>query len=192
MRFSATSLHDTWLIDPEPVADHRGFFERTFCVHEYRERGLETSFVQHSISYSKQRGTMRGMHYQRAPYEEVKIVTCLKGAVRDVIIDLRLESPTFGRWQGFELTEANRRQLYIPAGFAHGFQTLSDDAEVGYLISQFYAPAAAHGVRHDDPAFGIDWPLPVTVMSVKDKEWPAFAPLVPPPAAALRDRQPQG
>lgn len=187
MRFHPTDLHDAWLIVPEPVTDHRGFFQRTFCVREYRHHGLESSFVQHSTSYSKRRGTIRGMHFQRSPDEEVKIVTCLKGAVWDVIVDLRPDSPTFGRWQGFELSGSNRFQLYIPAGFAHGFQTLREDTEVGYLISQYYAPAAADGIRYDDPAFGIDWPLPVAAISARDREWPDFAgPLRPAPASALQ------
>jgi dTDP-4-dehydrorhamnose 3,5-epimerase len=115
------------------------------------------------------------MHFQRAPHGEIKVVRCLKGAVYDVIIDLRPESPTYRRWQGFELSAENRRQLYIPQGFAHGFQTLCDDAEVGYLISAFYAPAAASGVRYDDPAFAIEWPLALTVISEKDQTWPAFS-----------------
>jgi dTDP-4-dehydrorhamnose 3,5-epimerase len=177
MRFEATNLHGVWLIEPEPVRDQRGFFARTFCVREYRERGLETNFVQHSTSYSAQRGTIRGMHFQHAPYGEIKVVRCLDGLVRDVVIDLRPESPTYRRWQGFELTARNRRQLYIPAGLAHGFQTLRDNTEVGYLISEFYAPAAASGIRHDDPAFAIDWPLPAAVVSEKDRAWPKYVDL---------------
>lgn len=174
MRFEETELRDARLIEPEPVRDHRGFFARTFCVREFADHGLTATFVQHSTSQSNTRGTLRGMHFQRAPHGEAKVVRCLQGAIWDVIIDLRPNSPTYRRWQGFELTPENRRQLYVPEGFAHGFQTLSDDTEVGYLISAFYVPDAASGVRHDDPAFDIDWPLEVTVISEKDRAWPEF------------------
>jgi dTDP-4-dehydrorhamnose 3,5-epimerase len=175
MRFHETELAGAWLIEPVPAHDDRGFFARTFCVREYAERGLATSFVQNSTSHSVACGTLRGMHYQRAPHGEVKVVSCLKGAIWDVIIDLRPGSPSYRRWQGFELTAENRSQLYVPAGFAHGFQTLRDDTEVGYLISAFHAPAAATGVRYDDPAFAIDWPLPVISISEKDRTWPDFS-----------------
>lgn len=174
MHFKETKLPGAWLIEPVPAHDHRGFFARTFCAREYADHGLTTGFVQHNTSYSMARGTLRGMHFQKAPFEEVKMVSCLKGRIWDVIIDLRPQSPTFRHWQGFELTAANDRQLYVPEGFAHGFQTLCDHAEVGYLISAFYAPQAASGVRYDDPAFAIDWPLPVSVISEKDLTWPAF------------------
>ena len=174
MRFEETKLCGAWLIEAEPAHDERGFFARTFCAREYGERGLTTQFVQNSTSHSNARGTLRGMHFQRAPHAEVKVVSCLKGALWDVIIDLRPESPTYRRWQGFELSAANQRQLYIPAGFAHGFQTLCDDTRAGYLISAFYVPQAAAGVRYDDPAFGIDWPLPASVISEKDRSWPDF------------------
>ena len=174
MRFNKTELCGAWLIEPMPARDERGFFARTFCVKEFKEHGLTTRFVQHNTSHSATRGTLRGMHFQRAPHGEVKVATCLKGAIWDVIIDLRPQSATYRRWRGFELTAANRRQLYVPKGFAHGFQTLCDDVEVGYLISAFYAPAVASGVRHDDPAFAIDWPLPVSAISEKDRTWPVF------------------
>ncbi len=174
MRFQETKLEGLWLIELEPVSDNRGFFVRTFCEREFVAHGLHTSFVQHSTSHTVARGSIRGMHFQRAPASEVKVVSCLKGAIYDVVIDLRASSPTHGRWQGFELSAENRRRLYIPVGFAHGFQTLTDDVEVGYLISEFYAPEAAAGVRFDDPAFGITWPQPVTVISDKDRNWPDF------------------
>jgi dTDP-4-dehydrorhamnose 3,5-epimerase len=174
MRFSPTELCGAWLIEPVPARDDRGFFARTFCIQEYEDHGLTTCFVQHNTSSSVVRGTLRGMHFQRAPHGEVKVVSCLKGAIWDVIIDLRPRSPTYRQWQGFELTAENRHQLYIPKGFAHGFQTLCDDVEVGYLISAFYAPAAASGVRHDDPAFAVEWPQPVSVISEKDRTWPDF------------------
>jgi dTDP-4-dehydrorhamnose 3,5-epimerase len=175
MHFVQTSVRDAWLIEPIPARDPRGFFARTFCVQEFADHGLETSFVQHSTSHSAKRGTLRGMHFQRVPYSEAKVVTCLKGAIWDVIIDLRPSSSTYRQWQGFELASENRHQLYVPKGFAHGFQTLCDDSDVGYLISEFYAPTAASGVRYDDPAFAIDWPLAVTTISEKDAAWPDFA-----------------
>ena len=174
MVFIETKLNGAWLIDAEPVRDHRGFFARTFCAREFAQHGLETDFVQHSTSYSSEKGTLRGMHFQRAPYTEVKIVRCLKGAIWDVIIDLRPDSPTYRRWQAFELTAENRRQLYVPAGFAHGFQTLCDDTEAGYLISACHVLSAACGVRYDDPAFAIAWPLPPGPMSTMDKCWSNF------------------
>jgi dTDP-4-dehydrorhamnose 3,5-epimerase len=174
MRFVQTDLCGAWLIEPVPARDPRGYFARTFCAREFADHGLTTGFVQNSTSQSAARGTLRGMHFQRAPHAEAKVVSCLKGAIWDVIIDLRPESPTYRGWQGFELTSDNRHELYIPEGFAHGFQTLGDDAEVGYLISNFYEPQAASGVRYDDPAFAIDWPLPFTVISEKDRTWPDF------------------
>lgn len=176
MRFLETDLDGARLIAPEPAQDERGSFSRTFCVREFADHGLEANFVQHSLSCSARRGTVRGMHFQKAPHGEVKVVECARGAIWDAIIDLRPHSPTFRRWQAFELNDENRRLLYVPEGFAHGFQTLSDDAEVRYLISAFYEPSAASGLRYDDPAFGISWPLPVTSMSPKDKLWPDYAP----------------
>jgi dTDP-4-dehydrorhamnose 3,5-epimerase len=174
MRFIPASLTGVFAIQPEPVRDSRGFFARTFCVREFAERGLETQFVQHSISYNAARGTLRGMHFQVAPYGEVKIVTCIKGAIRDVVLDLREGSPTWGRWEAFDLTAANRRSLYIPEGLVHGFQTLESESEVSYLISAFHEPQASRGVRHDDPTFAITWPLPVAAISEKDLSWPDF------------------
>jgi dTDP-4-dehydrorhamnose 3,5-epimerase len=162
------------LIDLEPVADERGFIARTFCVEEFEAQGLETRFVQHSTSHTVRRGSVRGMHFQRAPHEEIKLVRCIKGGVHDVLVDLRPNSPTYRRWESYELTAENRRQLYVPAGLAHGFQTLMPDTEVAYLISAAYAPAAAAGVRYDDPAFSIDWPLPVADISARDRAWPDF------------------
>lgn len=176
MRFIETAVHGAWLIEPETHHDERGSFTRTFCAREFAGRGLETRFVQHSTSRSHRRGTVRGMHLQRPPHEEVKLVRCIAGAVYDVVLDLRPGSATFGRWQGFELAAANGRQLYIPAGCAHGFQTLEDVSEVGYLISAFHEPAAAAGVRHDDPRFAIAWPRPITVMSDRDRAWPDWTP----------------
>jgi dTDP-4-dehydrorhamnose 3,5-epimerase len=174
MQFTKTDLEGAWLIDAEPNRDARGWFARTFCEREFSAHGLETRFPQHSTSQNVERGTLHGMHFQRTPHAEVKLVRCLKGAIWDVIIDLNPASPTYQRWQGFELSAADMRQLYIPKGFAHGFQTLEPNCEIGYLISEFYAPDASTGVRWDDPAFGVEWPLPVTVMSDKDKTWADF------------------
>jgi dTDP-4-dehydrorhamnose 3,5-epimerase len=176
MRFEPAGLDGVWLVHLDPMRDERGLFARTFCVNEFQAHGLETSFPQHSISCSNSKGTVRGMHFQRAPHEEVKLVRCLSGAIWDVVIDMRPGSPTFRQWRGFELSAENQDQIYIPKGFAHGFQTLSDNAQVNYLISELYAPGAASGVRYDDPAFRVTWPLPVSVISDKDLRWPDFQP----------------
>jgi dTDP-4-dehydrorhamnose 3,5-epimerase len=160
----------------EPVRDDRGFFARSFCMDEFDVHGLETSFPQHGISCSLRKGTLRGMHYQRAPYEEVKLVRCSRGAIWDVIVDIRPDSASYLHWQGFELSSSGGRQLYIPKGVAHGFQSLADDVEVSYLISERYQAEAGAGVRHDDPSFGMVWPLPISVISAKDAAWPDFRP----------------
>src|SRR6266478_4892449 len=175
MQFHPTNLRDAFLVQLEPAHDNRGFFARTFCAEEFAAHGLEANYPQHSVSFSSRRGTLRGMHYQRDPHSEVKLVRCTKGAILDVIIDIRPDSPTYRRWQGFELSSANGRQLYIPRGFAHGFQTLSDNVEVSYLISTPYEPELARGIRYDDPAFAISWPLPVTEISERDLHWPDFS-----------------
>jgi dTDP-4-dehydrorhamnose 3,5-epimerase len=174
MRFEPTKLKGAWIIAIDPARDSRGYFARTFSVDEFAAKGLETSFLQHSISHNAQSGTLRGMHFQRDPHGEVKLVRCVKGAIWDVIIDIRPTSPTFGGWQGFDLTDQNGRQLYIPKGFAHGFQTLGDDVVVNYLISEPYAPQSAGGLRYNDAKFNITWPLPVSVISEKDTQWPDF------------------
>ena len=174
MQFRETGLAGVRLIDLEPASDERGFFARIFCTREFAAQGLETTFPQHSVSYTARAGSVRGMHFQRAPHEEVKLLRCVKGAIHDVLIDLRPASPTYRRWEAYELTAENRRQLYVPAGLAHGFQTLAPDTEVAYLISAFYVAEAAAGLRHDDPAFAIGWPLPVADVSAKDRAWPDF------------------
>jgi len=175
MEFRPTNLAGAYLVHLEPVRDQRGFFARTFCVEEFANHGLEIGYPQHSISYSARKGTLRGMHYQRDPHREAKLVRCTKGAILDVIVDIRRDSSTFCRWQQFELSSANGYQLYVPKGFAHGFQTLCDDVEVSYLISTPYEPGFAGGIRYDDPALGIEWPLPITEISEKDLRWPRFA-----------------
>ena len=176
MEFARTRLADARVIDLQRHEDSRGFFARTFCAQEFAEAGLATGFVQHSQSYNRARGTLRGMHFQLAPHREVKLVRCIAGAIFDVIIDLRPDSPSYLQWEGFELSAGNGRTLYVPEGFAHGFQTLADDTHVLYAISRPYAPEAAAGVRHDDPAFGIAWPLPVAAISEKDAAWPLVDP----------------
>ena len=176
MRFSTTRLNGVRLIEMDPISDQRGFFARTFCVREFSEAGLATEYVQHSSSHTLLAGTVRGMHFQQAPHEEVKVVRCLTGAIHDVLIDLRPSSSTFMQWEAFELTARNGRQLYIPPGVAHGFQTLEPATTVGYMMTVFHAPAAASGVRHNDPAFGIRWQLPITVISDRDQTWPDFNP----------------
>lgn len=174
MQFEATGLDGAWLIHPERIEDSRGYFVRTFCVNEFGEHGLATEFPQHSVSSSSRMGTVRGMHFQRAPHSEVKLVRCLAGAIWDVIIDIRPQSPTFRQTRGFELSGENGLQLYIPEGFAHGFRTLRDDTRVNYLISEFHVAGAADGIRHNEPGFDVKWPLPVTVISEKDLAWPDF------------------
>lgn len=174
MRFSQLEIEGAWLVDLEPVGDARGSFARTFCAQTFAGHGLVSEFRQHSVSRNSTKGTLRGMHFQSAPHAEAKLVSCRQGAIFDVCLDLRPSSPTFLNWCGFELNAENGRQLYLPRGCAHGFQTLSEDAEVTYRISDDYAPASAGGYRHDDPAFGIAWPLAPTVMSDKDRAWPDF------------------
>ncbi len=174
MQFHPTSLRDAWLLELQPIRDDRGFFARTFCVEEFTSHGLEASYPQHSISFSARKGTVRGMHYQCPPCSEAKLVRCVAGEIWDVIIDIRPGSPTYGLWQGFELSGANGRELYIPKGFAHGFQTLSDDVTINYLISEPYMPEAARGIRYNDPRFAIPWPMPATEISAKDTLWPDF------------------
>jgi dTDP-4-dehydrorhamnose 3,5-epimerase len=176
MIFEETRLRGAYLLDLRPIEDKRGFFARTWCRRELEEHGLTAEIAQANMSYNHHAGTLRGMHLQRPPFSEVKIVQCIRGAVHDVIIDLRPGSPTRGEWIGVELTAENHRMLYVPEGFAHGYLTLTDHAEVAYMVSQFYTPEAEGGVRHDDPAFGIRWPAEVRVISDKDRDWPDYTP----------------
>lgn len=175
MIFTPTELKDALIIDPEIREDARGFFARIWCQDELGSQGINTNVVQVNMSYSRTRGTLRGMHYQRAPHAETKLVRCTMGAIYDVIVDIRPGSPTYLRWIGVELSAQNHRMLYIPEGFAHGFQTLTDDVEVTYQVTAFYTPSAEGGARYNDPAFGITWPLDVTVISDKDRSWADFA-----------------
>jgi dTDP-4-dehydrorhamnose 3,5-epimerase len=163
------------VVDLEKREDERGFFARAWCRDEFAQAGLSTDIVQCNVSFNHHQGTIRGMHYQTAPHEEVKLVRCTRGAVYDVIIDLRPESKTYMSWIGVELTAENRRMIYVPEGFAHGYQTLCDDVETFYQVSAFYTPGAEQGIRWDDPAFAIEWPEPKEiVISEKDRSWPEF------------------
>jgi dTDP-4-dehydrorhamnose 3,5-epimerase len=166
--FTETKLHGVYLIDPQRFDDERGFFARTWCEREFAARGLNPRLAQCSVSYNRRKGTLRGLHYQAAPHQEAKLVRCTRGAIYDVVLDLRPASATFRQWAAMELTAGNYRMLYVPEGCAHGFQTLEDDSEVLYQISEFYAPEFMRGVRWDDPLFAISWPLHVTSISPRD------------------------
>ncbi len=172
MRFVETKLAGAYVIEPEPRSDVRGFFARIFCVDEFARHGLSTSIVQANVSYNHLRGTLRGLHFQAEPAAETKLVRCTSGAIYDVIVDLRPESPTYLQHVGVELTAADGRALYVPRRFAHGYQCLTDGAEVLYMVDAFYAPGLEQGLRWDDPALGISWPLPATALSEKDQAWP--------------------
>jgi dTDP-4-dehydrorhamnose 3,5-epimerase len=174
MIFTETKLKGAFVIEPENLEDERGFFARTWCQREFADHGLNPSIAQCSISFNHKRGTLRGMHYQVAPHEEAKVVCCTRGAIYDVIIDLRPDSPTFVQWLAVELSLENRQMLYIPESFAHGFQTLEDNTEIFYQISEFYAPEYARGIRWDDVAFGIQWPSADRTISVRDRTYPDF------------------
>jgi dTDP-4-dehydrorhamnose 3,5-epimerase len=174
MKFVETELLGAWIIEPEPASDNRGFFARIFCAREFKERGLEAPIAQCGISFNHRRATLRGMHYQSAPFAEAKLVRCTAGRIYDVILDLRPWSRSFGHWIGVELSAANRRIAYVPPGTGHGFQTLEDESEVFYQISEYYAPEHARGVRWDDPAFAISWPLANPILSERDRGYPNF------------------
>jgi dTDP-4-dehydrorhamnose 3,5-epimerase len=177
MRFTATDIEDAYVLDLEPFHDTRGMFARIWAEEELAAHGLTASLSQCSISRNRRSGTLRGMHYQRPPDEEAKLVRCTRGAIFDVVLDLRAGSPTLGRWYGVELTAEEGSALFVPEGCAHGFQTLVDDTEVLYLISKPYAPESATGVRWDDPAFGIAWPpAGERTMSDRDRSWPDWSP----------------
>jgi len=174
MIFAETKLKGAFIIDLEKKEDERGFFARTWCQKEFAEQGLMTNFVQGNISYSKNKGTLRGMHYQVAPHAEVKLVRCTREAIYDVLLDIRPESPTFKQWLSIEMTAENHRLVYIPEGVAHGFQALAEDTEVVYQMSQFHHPESARGVRWDDPAFRIEWPIRQVILSNQDASFPFF------------------
>lgn len=176
MIFRKIGLKGAYLIEPEKINDHRGFFARSFCVKEFEQYGLKTRFVQCNISYNIKRGTLRGLHYQNHPFPEVKLVRCSRGAIYDVIIDLRSESPSYKSHFGVRLDELNSWQLYVPEGFAHGFITLEDHSEISYQMSEYYSPQHSGGIRWDDPCFNIRWPLDPVVISDKDRILPHFSP----------------
>ncbi len=176
LRFTPTSIDGSYLVDLEPIGDDRGFFARAFCRREFEEHGLEPFVAQCNISTNTRAGTLRGMHYQTEPAIEPKLVRCTKGAIYDAIIDIRPESPTYLKHFGVELTEENRTALYVPGFCAHGYQALTEVSEIFYMVGEFYTPGHENGLRYDDPAFGIKWPMEVTELSDKDRSWPLFQP----------------
>jgi dTDP-4-dehydrorhamnose 3,5-epimerase len=174
MKFTPLRLPGAFRIELEPISDERGFFARSWCEQEFTAQGLNPHIMQCSISFNQKKGTLRGMHYQAAPHEEAKLVRCTQGAIYDVLLDLRADSPTYCRWAAEELSAENRRMLYIPEGVAHGFQTLTDNAEVFYQISEFYHGELSRGVRWNDPAFGIAWPDDTRTISERDRQYQDF------------------
>ncbi len=168
MIFTETKLKGAFLIDIEPISDRRGFFARAFCAKEFKLRGLNSAVAQCNLSYNEKQGTLRGLHYQIHPATETKLIRCIRGAIYDVIVDMRPESPTYLQHISVELTADNRRALYVPGMFAHGYQTLTDSAEVFYQVDEFYSPECERGLRYDDPILGIEWPLAVREISGKD------------------------
>jgi dTDP-4-dehydrorhamnose 3,5-epimerase len=173
--FSETKLSGSFVIDLERREDERGFFARAFCQHEFEEHGLKPVIAQANIGFNRKRGCVRGMHFQYPPAAETKVVRCTRGGVLDIIVDLRPESPTFLEHVEVELTADNHRAIYIPERFAHGYQTLADETETSYQVGEFYTPGVEGGLRHDDPALGLSWPLPVSVISEKDAGWALFS-----------------
>ncbi len=175
MTFYETTLPDSFIVEMEPRVDDRGFFARSWCQREFSRKGLNPSLVQCNVSFNNRRGTLRGMHFQLPPYEEAKLVRCTMGAIFDVIIDLRPQSPTFKKQFTVQLDAKNHRMLYVPEGFAHGFQTLTDSTEVFYQMSEFFTPEAANsGIRWNDPVFGIQWPFRDPILSERDRNYPDF------------------
>lgn len=172
MQFRETKLPGAYVLEMQPFTDDRGQFARAWCSDEFARHGLTAEFVQGNVSINPRVGTIRGMHWQEPPHAEVKLIRCVRGAIWDVIVDLRSRSPTYGEWFGIELSTDSFKMLYVPEGFAHGFQVLEDDTEVNYQVSSPYAAHAARGIRYDDPAIGIRWPLPVTAISAADQSWP--------------------
>ena len=172
MKFSETPLKGAFVVDLEKISDDRGFFARAFCAREFEEHGLKPAVAQINLSCNEKKGTMRGLHYQAAPATEAKFMRCISGAIFDVIVDLRPDSPTYLQHFGTELSAANRRALYVPEMFAHGYLALTDGAQAYYSASEFYTPGVEHGLRYDDPALNIQWPMPVEIVSEKDAQWP--------------------
>lgn len=174
MKFTETKLKGAFIIELEKREDSRGFFARTFCANEFEEHGLVNRIVQTNMSRTLKKGTLRGMHYQIPPHQETKLVRCTQGAIYDVIIDLRSESPTFKQWIGVELSAENHKMLFVPRDFAHGFVTLTDNVEVTYEVSEFYTPNSESGIRFNDPEINIKWPITITDTSEKDANWPDY------------------
>lgn len=174
MKFLETKLKGAYIIEIEPISDQRGFFARSWCQQEFRDRGLNPNLVQCNVSFNHKKGTLRGMHYQIAPHEEAKLVRCTQGSIYDVIVDLRINSDTFRNWIAVELSATNHQMLYIPEGFAHGFQTLEDNTEVFYQMAEFFHSESAQGIRWDDPAFDIKWLIDSKVISQKDLSYPLW------------------
>lgn len=174
MRFVPTTLAGAYVIELDRIEDERGFFARSFCEDEFRQQGLEASFVQCSVSYNTRKGTLRGMHYQKQPHAEAKIIRCTRGAIYDVIVDMRTSSPSYGRWFAADLTADNYRMLYVPKECAHGFQTLEDGSDILYMMSERYHPEVSAGMRWDDPGIGIRWPLSDPILSGRDAGYPDF------------------
>ena len=174
MKWTSAPLGAAYVLEPEPIADERGFFARTWCAEEFASRGLNAKVSQCSVSFNTRKGTLRGMHYQAEPYAEAKLVRCIAGAIFDVIVDLRRASPTYCQWFAIELSSANRKSLYVPEGFAHGFMTLQDNSEVAYQISQSYRPECARGIRWNDPLFAIKWPIRDPIVSARDRAFADF------------------
>jgi dTDP-4-dehydrorhamnose 3,5-epimerase len=172
MIFSQLPLAGAYLIELEPRRDARGMFARAFCAREFEAHRLETKYIQANLSTNVTAGTVRGMHFQRAPYAEVKLIRCIRGSLYDVIVDLRDDSPTYRQWYGAELSEENGLMMYVPKGFAHGYQALTGGATAHYMVSEYYEPGAEGGYRHDDPAINVRWPVPVSAISDKDAAWP--------------------
>lgn len=176
MIFHPTPIMDAYLIDIEKHGDERGFFGRAFCADEFRDKGIPFTVAQANVGFSSMKGTLRGLHFQVAPHEEAKLVRCIRGAVFDVIVDLRKESESYGQWFGTELTANTHRLFHVPKGTAHGYLSLMDGSEIMYLVSEFYAPGAESGIRWDDPVFNIQWPLTENlIISDKDRAWPDFS-----------------
>ena len=175
MIFTKTNLEGAFLVDIQRLEDERGFFARTFCQHEFQEHGLNPNLVQCNISYNKVKGTLRGMHFQAAPYEEAKLVCCVQGAIYDVIIDIRPKSPTYRKYLAMELAAEAHNALYVPEGFAHGFLTLAPDTRVFYQMSEFYVPNSARGFRWNDPAFDVPWPGEINLISERDATYPDYS-----------------
>jgi dTDP-4-dehydrorhamnose 3,5-epimerase len=174
MIFTEAKLKGAFIIDIDPHEDERGFFARSWCADEFKQHGLDPRLAQCNISFNKKRGTLRGMHYQAEPFPEAKLVRCTMGAIYDVVIDLRSGSPTFKQWSAVEMTAENRRALYIPEGLAHGFQTLVDNTEVLYQMGEFFHPECARGVRWNDPAFAVEWPRDISIISSRDQGYLDF------------------